>query len=117
MYQCESAVGDGILHSKIPREELWLTSKLDNCDHAPDRVAQACREQLKDLKTEYLDLFLIHWPLTGKAGPTLDPPIKVLDRVSATFYFNALPLWNDPCPLLHADGFTPKAIALLNAWL
>ncbi len=77
MYQCEGAVGTGIQKSEIPREEIWLTSKLDNVDHAPDRVAKACREQLKDLKTSYLDLYLIHWPLTGKAGPSLDPPIKV----------------------------------------
>ena len=77
MYQCEGAVGKGILHSDVARDEIWLTSKLDNCDHAPDRVAKACREQLKDLQTDYLDLYLIHWPLTGKAGPTLDPPIKV----------------------------------------
>lgn len=77
MYQCEGAVGTGIQKSQIPREEIWLTSKLDNVDHAPDRVAKACREQLKDLKTDYLDLYLIHWPLTGKAGLSLDPPIKV----------------------------------------
>lgn len=77
MYQCEGAVGKGILNSGVARDDIWLTSKLDNCDHAPDRVAKACREQLRDLQTDYLDLYLIHWPLTGKAGPTLEPPIKV----------------------------------------
>lgn len=77
MYQCEGAVGQAITKSEIPREEIWLTSKLDNTDHAPDKVAKACRDQLKSLQTDYLDLYLIHWPLTGKAGPKLDPPIKV----------------------------------------
>lgn len=76
MYQCEGAVGQAWRDSGIKREDFWLTSKLDNCDHAADRVGKACREQLKELQTEYLDLYLIHWPLTGKAGPTLDPPIK-----------------------------------------
>ena len=75
MYQVEPAVGRAL--KSIPREDVWLTSKLDNCDHAPEKVAQACRKQLQDLQTDYLDLYLIHWPLTGKAGPTLDPPIEV----------------------------------------
>ena len=77
-------MGTGIQKSQIPREEIWLTSKLDNVDHAPDRVAKACREQLEDLKTDYLDLYLIHWPLTGKAGPSLDPPIKVTFHLIST---------------------------------
>ena len=76
MYQCEGAIGSAWRSYGIKREDFWLTSKLDNVDHAPERVAKACREQMKELQTDYLDLYLIHWPLTGKAGPTLDPPIK-----------------------------------------
>ena len=76
MYQCEGAVGQAWRDFGIKREEFWLTSKLDNVDHTADRVGKACRQQLKELQTDYLDLYLIHWPLTGKAGPTLDPPIK-----------------------------------------
>jgi diketogulonate reductase-like aldo/keto reductase len=51
----------GIQH--IARDDLWLTSKLWPTDQHPDNVEKACRETLKELRTEYLDLYLIHWPV------------------------------------------------------
>lgn len=51
-----------ILDGGIPREELFITSKLWNDKHTPEEVIPQCKESIKDLGLEYLDLYLIHWP-------------------------------------------------------
>ena len=52
--------------------------QLDNSHHAAADVEKAARQVLKELQQDYLDLFLIHWPLVLNCkGDTLKPPIKV----------------------------------------
>jgi 2,5-diketo-D-gluconate reductase A len=62
-YGTERGVGRAIAASGIPRAELYVTSKLSNGNHAPDDVRRSFEETLDHLKSDYLDLFLIHWPL------------------------------------------------------
>ena len=65
-------------HTKrATRSALCAWLQLDNSNHAPERVAQSCRESLEELQLTYIDLFLMHWPVTDHKGPTLEPPIKV----------------------------------------
>ncbi|KAL4428139.1 hypothetical protein ABPG75_002228 [Micractinium tetrahymenae] len=79
-YGNEDEVGAGLAavlkDGTVRREELWVTTKLDNPDHAPSLVEAACRESLSRLGLSYLDLYLIHWPWNGRPQPALDPSLE-----------------------------------------
>jgi 2,5-diketo-D-gluconate reductase A len=63
MYQNEQGVGEAVQASDVPREQLWITSKLNNGFHRPDDARRAFDESMARLGLEQIDLFLIHWPL------------------------------------------------------
>jgi diketogulonate reductase-like aldo/keto reductase len=61
-YGNEASVGQGIIESGVPRNEIFLTSKLANTEHGYEKTKKAFLKTLELLKTDYLDLYLIHWP-------------------------------------------------------
>ncbi len=63
MYGNEKGVGEAIRDSGIAREELFITSKLNNGFHEPDEARAAFDQTMTALGLEQVDLFLIHWPL------------------------------------------------------
>jgi 2,5-diketo-D-gluconate reductase A len=63
MYRNEAGVGAAIAASGIPRDELYVTTKLNNGFHRPDDARRAFAESLEKLGLDRVDLFLIHWPL------------------------------------------------------
>jgi 2,5-diketo-D-gluconate reductase A len=63
MYQNERGVGEGIRNSGLDRGEVFVTSKLNNGFHRPDDARRAFDGTLEALGFDYVDLFLIHWPL------------------------------------------------------
>jgi 2,5-diketo-D-gluconate reductase A len=65
MYGNEKEVGEAVRASGIDRSEIFVTSKLNNGFHAYDDALSAFDQSLKDLDIDYLDLFLVHWPLPG----------------------------------------------------
>lgn len=67
-YGTELGVGRAIAESGIPREEIFVTSKLANANHAPEAVERSFETTLQNLGLERLDLFLIHWPLPTLYG-------------------------------------------------
>jgi 2,5-diketo-D-gluconate reductase A len=66
MYKNEEGVGRAIRGSDIPREEIFVTTKLWNRDHGYDRTLRAFDASLQRLNLDYIDLYLIHWPMPRK---------------------------------------------------
>jgi len=90
VYGNEDFVGrslEQIVKSGVPREELWINSKVWNNHHQPAEVIAACERSLENLRLDYLDLYFVHWPF-----PNFHPPGCTVDSRSP-----------DARPYIHAD--------------
>ncbi len=67
IYDNEAAVGQAIAESGIARSELYLTTKIWTDNLSADKLIPSLKESLKKLRTDYVDLTLVHWPSPGKA--------------------------------------------------
>ncbi len=75
VYRNEHLIGAAladVMASGVHRAELWVTSKLWNDSHAPPDVIPAFKRSLRDLRLDYLDLYLIHWPFPNHHPPGAD---------------------------------------------
>lgn len=70
VYANEHLVGKGIALAGVERKDLFLTSKLRNSAHGYENVRKEVLATLSDLQTDYLDLYLIHWPVVQDHGDT-----------------------------------------------
>lgn len=77
MYGNERGVGQAIRESEIPREEIFVTTKLWNSDHGYDNALRAFDKSMKRLGLETVDLYLIHWPVSGAREETW----RALERI------------------------------------
>jgi diketogulonate reductase-like aldo/keto reductase len=66
MYRNEEGVGKAIAESGIPRDDLFITTKLNNNAHGTAQAQRAFDESLSKLGLDYVDLYLIHWPLPAQ---------------------------------------------------
>jgi alcohol dehydrogenase (NADP+) len=80
-FDCASVYGNeheigyalqNLLPSGIKRRQLWITSKLWNDKHAENDVIESCGQSLADLRLDYLDLYLVHWPFPNYHPPGCD---------------------------------------------
>ena len=102
-YGNESAVGAGLraaFADGTRRDDVWVTSKLWNTYHAPGHVRPACERTLKDLGLEYLDLYLIHFPIATAFVPFREryPPGWLIDPANPT------------------AGMAPARVPLADTW-
>lgn len=69
-YKNEEGVGQAIKEAEVPREELFITTKVWNTDQGYESTLAAFNESLKKLDLDYVDLYLVHWPVKGKYKET-----------------------------------------------
>jgi methylglyoxal/glyoxal reductase len=77
-YQNEADVGQAIRESGIPRDDLFITTKLPNQDHGSERAIRSLESSRKALGVSFVDLYLIHWPVPGVRRATW----KALERMN-----------------------------------
>ncbi|RTE54906.1 aldo/keto reductase [Arenibacter aquaticus] len=70
IYKNEAGVGEGIRQSGIDRQDLFVVSKVWNGDQGYESTLKAFEDSLNRLKLDYLDLYLVHWPVEGKYKET-----------------------------------------------
>jgi 2,5-diketo-D-gluconate reductase A len=80
MYGNEKGVGDALRASGLDRADVFLTSKLNNGFHEPDVARRAFADTLTELGSDYVDLFLIHWPLPTLYGGDFVSTWKTLEE-------------------------------------
>lgn len=88
-YKNEDGVGTGIKESKVPREKIFLTSKVWISDEGYEKTLKAFETSIKKLKTDYLDLYLIHWP-----NPLHNETWRALEKLYKEGYVRAIGVSN-----------------------
>jgi 2,5-diketo-D-gluconate reductase A len=78
-YRNEAEVGEAVARSGLDRGDVYITSKLGNDAHEPDAARAAFDATLKALGSDYVDLFLIHWPLPTRYGGDFVSTWKTLE--------------------------------------
>ena len=83
IYGNERNIGQAIKDSGVPRDEIFLTTKVWNDDQGYDNALSAFNKSLKKLDVSYVDLYLIHWPVTGLRKETWKALEKILEEGNA----------------------------------
>lgn len=81
VYRNESAVGAALAESGIPRRDLFVTTKVWVDRYEPASLAASVAESLERLRTDHVDLLLLHWPVFGEKG--MNPTLEALMREKA----------------------------------
>lgn len=83
MYGNERKIGEAVKAAGIPREDIFITTKLGNYDHGYDKTLKAFERSLRKLKLSYVDLYLIHWPVSGLRNETWKAFEKIYENGKA----------------------------------
>lgn len=89
-YENEQGVGRGVRQSGLPRDEIFITTKVWNEDQGYESTLQAFEVSRKKLGFDYIDLYLVHWPVKGKTKDTW----KALEKLYKEGYVRAIGVSN-----------------------
>jgi diketogulonate reductase-like aldo/keto reductase len=111
-YGNEQEVGNAIKESGVPREDIFITSKLWNAFHAPEDIEPILDESLSHLQTSYLDLYLIHWPVAFKREHYVNGRIVIDEELTA----NPYPTWKKLEELVDKGKIRNIGVSNFNVW-
>lgn len=115
-YQNEAAVGAAVRESSVPRSEIFVTTKVWNADQGYDQTLRAFDQSMKNLGLEYLDLYLVHWPVkeqyldTWRALETIHQTGRVRSVGVSNFlveHLERLAQHSDTTPVINQIEFHP----------
>jgi diketogulonate reductase-like aldo/keto reductase len=116
IYENERKVGEAIKDSGIPRDEVFITTKVWKSDQGYDGTLAALDKSIKKLGIDYLDLYLIHWPVQGKTIETWKAMENIYDEGKARavgvsnyniFFLNELFDNSNEIPAINQVEFSP----------
>lgn len=110
MYRNETEIGNGIRQSGIPREQVFLTTKVNNTDQGYDQTLRAFEESEQRLNVEYIDLYLVHWPLKSTRRDTW----KALEQLYADGRVRAIGVANYLEPFLDELSTYATVVPVVN---
>ncbi|BGP17965.1 hypothetical protein JCM10213_003972 [Rhodosporidiobolus nylandii] len=117
VYQNQKAIGPAIASAGVSRSDLFITSKLWNSSHKPENVEPALDDTLKELGLEYLDLYLIHWPVAfeEEGDPTVNLFPKENDSCKIDAKTSIVDTWKAMVKLLDTGKVKSIGVSNFNA--
>lgn len=124
VYENERQVGEAFAEffKTHDRSKYWITTKLWNTNHHPDNVRKQLEGQLKELQLDYVDLFIIHWPVQFKHGDDLFPRVPGTREMVLEYGYGIQDTWGAMEKLVDSGlakhiGVSNFCVALLNDML
>ncbi|HQF43598.1 MAG TPA: aldo/keto reductase [Ignavibacteriaceae bacterium] len=109
-YKNEKDVGEAVRNSGIKREEIFVTTKLWNEDHGYESALRAFDKSLKELNIDYIDCYLIHWPVQEKRKDSW----KALEKIYESGYCKSIGVSNYMIPHLEELFTYANVIPVMN---
>jgi len=114
MYHNEAGVGRGIREAGVDRADVYVTSKLDNGFHEPDAARRAFDDTLTAIGSDYVDLYLIHWPLPTRYGGDFVSTWRTLEEFAADGRARSIGVSNFHVPHLQRLAAETETVPAVN---